>query len=154
MEQKKMSARQNRGLRIDRPQRAGTLLVASPHAAGTPSARSVVLLLEERQQGVLGVLLDETFRASIGELEQRLAGLGLRGGPAEFAVRMRLNLKVWEPGQLDREFASGLWLTAPRSSQPISYGDDLWAELVRAVGRSVLRDTLRIEPRHIDPSLN
>lgn len=124
----------------------GRLLIASPSASSSPYRHSVVLLLEHDAQGAVGLVLDGSFAESLGQLReqlprimgtQRLAAAGLAAVPVKVAM--------WQPGQLEQELLSGLWLNAPADPQRM-FGEGVppWHELVREVGRSVYRDALGI----------
>lgn len=52
----------------------GHLLVASPHLAGTPFSRSVILLLEHNESGAIGVVLNRTMDRSLRQAVERISG--------------------------------------------------------------------------------
>jgi putative AlgH/UPF0301 family transcriptional regulator len=137
-----------------RPSRAGSLLIASPYAYDTPFARTVVLLLQDDDEAGVGVVVDEPFLARVQQLQQHHAAR-FSGRPSRPRNRIELEVGmiVWHPDVLAQEIARGMWLTAPAAVQPPD-GGDLWATLVRSVGRSVLRDALDIDTDHVDPRRN
>jgi putative AlgH/UPF0301 family transcriptional regulator len=131
-------------------------LVASPYARGTPYERQVVYVLEHDPRRAMGLLLDEAFRDRVQRLRALFADpVRLRSAAAPRWIGLPVGVVVWEAGQLDAELRMGVWLKAPARLDQI-FGDcqDLWVDLVRQIGRSVLHDALRIEQVCSDPSLN
>lgn len=131
----------------------GHLLVASPYADGSPYRRSAVLLLEHSEQGAIGVIVDDKFRASVGRFREQLPSVNaLNRGQS--AAALPVNLVKWESGQLEHELKQGLWLNRIADPSPLftSQVPD-WRELVRDVGRSIYRDIgINEFPTH--PALN
>lgn len=62
---------------------------------------------------------------------------------------------TWDGGQLEQEIDQGLWKTLPVSPK-LLFGEheQLWAQAIRAVGRSFYRDTLGITGFPADATLN
>lgn len=61
----------------------------------------------------------------------------------------------WGPGQLEDELRQGAWLTTPATAEYLFYhGTDLWEEVSRRAGRSMLLSVLKIKHVPEDPSLN
>jgi len=56
-----------------------------------------------------------------------------------------LGVIEWAPGELEQEIRSGVWMpTSTTFATVLASRDNLWATLVRGIGRSVLRDSLGI----------
>jgi putative AlgH/UPF0301 family transcriptional regulator len=138
-----------------RPELAGSFLVASPHAQGTPFARAVVLVLQQTERGALGLIIDEALCSALKSLHQQLAELDAREGTVcRIPVDVQLGLVTWAPGQLNHELELRIWLTAPASMEALIGGRDVWVGLVRQVGRAVLEDALQIKTKGVIPSRN
>lgn len=63
----------------------------------------------------------------------------------------------WGPGQLEQEMRYGGWLTSPaRRPQVFSEPHDLWRQVTHAIGDSITKDALKINPKHRprDPEMN
>jgi putative transcriptional regulator len=133
------------------PSRA--LLVASPHLQGTPYDRQVVLLLQHSLRGSVGVLLNAQFQESLRQMRGRLAGRLRQGDQQRIAVPV--GVMQWRPGQLEAEVGQGVWLSSSASFDEL-FGDhdDLWVDLVRHIGRSILSDALHIRHMPTDPTVN
>jgi putative transcriptional regulator len=61
----------------------------------------------------------------------------------------------WSGGQLEAELSAGGWLTSKANKKLIFQpADDLWEQVTRTIGESILQKA--IKPRHVpaDPSLN
>jgi putative AlgH/UPF0301 family transcriptional regulator len=129
------------------------LLVASPHLQGTPYDRQVVLLLRHSPRGSVGVLLNAKFQESLRQTRGLLADRLQRGQSLGIAVPV--GLVQWRPGQLEMEVEQGVWLSSSASFDEL-FGDhdDLWVDLVRHIGRSILSDALHIRHMPADPSVN
>ena len=132
------------------------LLVASPHLHGTPYDRQVILLLEHSSRGAVGVLLDHPFQESVRQLRGRRSDpLLQRAGGAAPWLTLPVDLMKWAPGQLDAEWTRGVWLASTASVDEVLAGrDDLWVDLIRQIGRSVLSDALGLQHMPDDPTLN
>lgn len=136
--------------------RRGYLLVASPHADGSPYRRAAVLMLEHNEQGAVGVVLDGSFRASVDQLRAQLPRIsGLTDRATAAVAQIPVRAVIWEPGQLESELEHGLWLSTV-ADPALVFGESVpeWSELVRHVGRSVYREALGIEGFPGDVSLN
>ena len=130
-----------------------SLLVASPSANGTPYARSVVLLLRNDPRGAAGILVDDAFRASFRSLRRQI---GERSALQEnLTIQREMQLKVvnWSTDHLLAELQAGIWLTTPAVQADLER-EDLWVDLVRRIGRSVLQDSLGISKFPQDPTTN
>lgn len=132
----------------------GHLLVASPHADGSPYRRAAVLVVEHSDRGAAGVVLDGSLRESLAQLRAQMPALQVhdRGSSAQASLPVRI--AKWEPGQLEHELGQGLWLNVV-ADQALLSGDTLpeWSELVREVGRTVYRE-VGISSFPLHPSLN
>ena len=61
----------------------------------------------------------------------------------------------WGPGQLENELQQGAWLTMPATAEYVFDDDsDLWQQLSRHIGESLLQSVLKIKHVPQDPSLN
>ena len=61
----------------------------------------------------------------------------------------------WGPGQLESELQQGAWLTTPATAEYIfHHGTDLWEEVSKCVGKSMLQSMLKIKHVPEDPSAN
>jgi putative transcriptional regulator len=61
----------------------------------------------------------------------------------------------WGPGQLENEIDEGAWFSAPATVEYVFFdGADLWEQVTRQVGRSLLRDVLNLKNIPPDPSVN
>lgn len=61
----------------------------------------------------------------------------------------------WGPGQLESELQQGAWLTTPATAEYVfCHGTDLWEEVFRHVGESMLQSLLKIKHVPEDPSMN
>jgi putative transcriptional regulator len=61
----------------------------------------------------------------------------------------------WEAAQLEGEFQTGAWLTAPATAEDVFHEEDtLWEEAVRRAEGSTLWSDLRIKHVPDDPTLN
>ena len=150
VEKKAMATRQH----ADKSTLPGTFLVASPHC-GAPYQQTVVLLLAHAREGAQGILINDH---TLETLKRHARGTSNRIGGASVTVALsNLPLVRWAPGQLDREFEQGVWMATPAGLEPVPdtmLACDLWANLVRRIGRSVLADAFRIKNVTSDPSLN
>jgi putative AlgH/UPF0301 family transcriptional regulator len=113
-----------------------------------------VYLLEHTSRRSVGLLLGELFQQSLHRLSASFGGpRGERQGRQN--VSLPVETVVWGPGQLDLEIRQGIWLRPSDEMQPrFELHDDLWIDLVRQIGRSVLRDALGIQDFDQDPHLN
>jgi putative transcriptional regulator len=61
----------------------------------------------------------------------------------------------WGPGQLENELEQGAWFTLPATADFVFYdGGDLWAEVSKHVGQSLLQDVLHLKHIPPDPTVN
>jgi putative AlgH/UPF0301 family transcriptional regulator len=133
-----------------------SFLVASPYAHDTPYARSVVFVLGFSPQGAVGVRLDRELLDALKQLQSGLRrSSSLRMGQTPRPVAFPVRICVWGPGTLDLELRRGIWLSSAAGFEEIfSEHGDLWVDLVRQIGHSVLRDSLQIPSLPADPSVN
>jgi putative transcriptional regulator len=74
---------------------------------------------------------------------------------ADERLRIFVGHAGWGGGQLEGELEQGAWLTAPATADYIFYGDtDLWEQVTKSIGRSVLQSMLKIKEVPDDPSVN
>ena len=126
---------------------AGNFLVASPHAEQR-FQRKVVLLIHHDQSGAKGILLNDDLLRSLGKLEQHLNDSNFASPRrATLPVELKVRLVRWAAGELDQEYQRGVWLRTPAAIEQLRHArgtGQLWFDLVRHIGRSVLRDSLHI----------
>ena len=145
-----MTLKQNKNKRSNS---RSCFLVASPYAGQTPYGQSVVLLVRSDQSGAAGILLDSEFRQSFKRLSNQDPTKSVAAG-RRLANELELSILNWTPEELLEELELGVWLTTPAKREDLSRNEDLWAELVRRVGRSVLGDSLSIRHFPLDPTVN
>ena len=126
------------------------VLVASPHLHGTAYDRKVALLVEGGRTGYKAILVNDAFRQSLVAARKSLQQNKVpRLSEPE---RIALGVIDWAPGKLEDEIRSGVWMpTATTFETVLASQDDLWANLVRSIGRGVLREGLGIKrfPRDV-----
>lgn len=62
---------------------------------------------------------------------------------------------AWSPGQLEGEIEAGAWRTTPATTDYVFYdGEDLWEQVTRGVGESLLKSMFKIKHFPKDPSMN
>ena len=119
------------------------VLVASPYLQGTPYDRKVALIVESGRIGFRGIIVNEAFRKSLLAARESLESKP----PSRWSTREPIELGVieWAPGKREDEIRSGVWMPTATTMETVLAGkDDLWANLVRGIGRSVLREALGI----------
>jgi putative AlgH/UPF0301 family transcriptional regulator len=132
------------------------VLVASPHVGGTPYGRQVVLLLQHSPRGSVGAVLNGQLQDTLRRVRGRMMDPARRRGAAHPQdVAVPVGLYQWGPGQLDAELKQGVWLASPAKLDDV-LGDhrDLWINLVREIGRTVLHDALKIKHIPTNPTVN
>ena len=132
------------------------LLVASPHAGGTPYERRVVFLLEHSARGAMGIVVNDQLRKSVQQLRGRSADpLLRRAGVAPRLAGVPVGVFMWGPGQLEAELKKGIWLSSPaKLDGRVAQQPNLWVDLLRQIGRSVLCDALQLDELPPDPTVN
>ena len=61
----------------------------------------------------------------------------------------------WASGQLEGEMQVGGWLTLPATKELVFYRhDDLWDQVIRAIGNDILAPAIKTKHVPDDPSLN
>lgn len=135
---------------------AGKFLVATPYLQDAPYRRSVVLVMRHDEHGALGFVMDNQLRTNLRVLEDFFRKPEVRDGAAgEFpGLRMFTGVVIWPAGKLEQELEQGVWMHTPARLEVAMRYDDLWADLVRKIGRDVLREGLGIHQFPQDPSLN
>lgn len=129
------------------------VLVASPHLHGTGYDRKVALIVEGGRGGFRAVLVNEAFRKSL--LAARKYLQSKPHNRLSEPERIELGMIDWAPGKLEEEIRSGVWMpTATTFATVLASQDELWANLVRGIGRSVLRDSLGIKKFPQDVRVN
>jgi putative transcriptional regulator len=84
-------------------------------------------------------------RKQIGQLLQR----------SKDPLRLYLGHAEWKPGKLEDELNQGYWMAIPASLKLIfSDDDDLWSEVVRDVGRSIVKSLPGVKEVSGDPTRN
>lgn len=129
------------------------VLVASPHLRGTAYDRKVALIVEGGRLGFHGVIVNEAFRKSVVAARKSLQAKPL--SRLSLPDPVELGVIHWAPGKLEEEIRSGVWMpTATTMETVLASQDELWATLVRGIGRSVLRDGLGIKQFPKDVRVN
>jgi putative AlgH/UPF0301 family transcriptional regulator len=135
----------------------GNFLVATPYLQNVPYQHSVVLVMRHDEQGALGFVMDNQLQSSLRALESffRGARTGVRESVGEFpGLRMFTGVVLWPAGKLEEEIDQGIWMRTPARLEAAMVCENLWADLVRKIGRDVLHDGLGIREFPADPSLN
>lgn len=135
----------------------GNFLVATPYLQNVPYQHSVVLVMRHDDQGALGFVMDNQLRTNLRALESFCRGTqsGPREAVGEFpGFRMFTGVVLWPAGKLEEEVEQGIWMKTPAQLEAALHCENLWADLVRKIGRDVLRDGLGIQAFPADPSLN
>jgi putative AlgH/UPF0301 family transcriptional regulator len=129
------------------------VLVASPYLSGTAYDRKVALIVGCGRNGFKGIEVNKVFRESLLAARQ-----SMQVKPhARFSLPKQFELGVinWVPGALEEEIRSGVWMTTSTTfAKVLASQDDLWMNLVRGIGRSVLRDSLGIRQFPEDVRVN
>jgi putative transcriptional regulator len=74
---------------------------------------------------------------------------------AERDYRVFSGYSGWGGGQLEAELRAGGWLTGPATSELVfADSEQLWRDVVQDIGDEILLDSLGIQHRPEDPSLN
>jgi putative transcriptional regulator len=61
----------------------------------------------------------------------------------------------WAGGQLESELSAGGWLTAKANKSLVFRGaEDLWEQVTRTIGESILSKAIKVKHVPDDPSLN
>jgi putative AlgH/UPF0301 family transcriptional regulator len=130
-------------------------LVTSPHVRGTPYDRRVIFLVEHSQRRSVGLLVDDAFQQSMKRLDRGSSYSERSGQRPSHRLAVPVDIVVWGPGQLQAEMEQGVWLTAQADLQEILRPhDDLWVDMLRIIGQSVLRDACGIADFAANPHLN
>jgi putative AlgH/UPF0301 family transcriptional regulator len=135
----------------------GSFLVATPFLPASPYRHSVVLVIQHDAHGALGFVVDNQLKSSLTELESffRSTRGGSPAGSHRFpGLRLFSAIVRWPEGGLEAELDQGVWMVTPARLDMALSSDDLWRQLVRQIGRDVLRDGLGIRAFPVDPLLN
>jgi len=119
------------------------VLVANPHLHGSAYDRKVVLVVAGGRVGFRGIEVNRVIRQSLLAAQKlsQAKPLSRLFAPKHF----ELGVIEWAPGELEQEIRSGVWMpTSTTFATVLASRDNLWATLVRGIGRSVLRDSLGI----------
>jgi putative transcriptional regulator len=66
-----------------------------------------------------------------------------------------LGYSGWSGGQLESELKAGGWLTAKaKKSQVFSTSEELWEDVVRTIGQTIVQKTFKVKHVPDDPKLN
>jgi len=88
-------------------------------------------------------------------LAAQKANLDALVGQQKHRFRVFLGNAGWGEGQLESELEQGAWLTTAATLDYVFYDDeDLWQEVAKHIGNSMLFSTLKIKHRPEDPSVN
>lgn len=145
-------------------------LVASPYMQDSPYRHAVVLVMRHDAQGALGLVMDNQLTTNLedsmtasrsvrrgrgdlngGRLVDAIENEASSGGPK---LRVFTGIVIWPAGKLEQEVDLGVWMTTPARLEMALRRQDLWVDLVRQIGRHVLRDALGIQTFPVDPTLN
>jgi putative AlgH/UPF0301 family transcriptional regulator len=111
--------------------------------------------MHHNSQGALGFVIDDQLKTSLVELESFFSAQNRGGQEGRFpGIRMFSAIVRWPEGRLETEVEQGIWMVTPARLELALGCDDLWENLVRQIGRDVLRDGLGIEEFPVDPRLN
>jgi putative transcriptional regulator len=134
----------------------GNFLVATPFLGDTPYRRSVVLVVRHNDQGSLGFVVNDKLKSSLAELDTffRSNRTGNDSGERFPGIPLFTAVIRWGAGKLDQELEQGVWMSTPARLDRAFGRDNLWSDLIRQIGRGVLRDGLGIKSFPSDPSLN
>lgn len=127
---------------VSRLSLVGQLVVAAPHVDSLPFRKSVILVVQHREEGSVGLILHEEFRQRLmaGATPPPMPNGRLTAAQiAEVEPQLFSGVVIWPAMHLERDVNAGLWLVTPASFEMAFIGNDLWVDLVRQVGRSVLR---------------
>jgi putative transcriptional regulator len=117
---------------------------------GGPVSGPLIAIHTESPLAELEILPGLYFSAHRDHLKQLLAEANPR-------FRLFVGHSGWGGGQLENELKSGSWFTTPATVDYVFYDEtDLWKEVSKQIGESLLLSTLHIEPEQIppDPSVN
>ena len=135
----------------------GRFLVATPFLQDSPYCKSVVLVMRHDAQGALGFVMNDRLRTSLQDLESFFSSTIRRGGRpvSEFpGIQMFSAIVRWGTGKLESEVDQGIWMPT-RARLEVALGcDNLWVDMLRQIGRDLLRDGLGIKSFPADPRLN
>ena len=136
---------------------SGNFLVATPYLPESPYRHSVVLVMHHTSQGALGFVIDDQLKTSLQELESFFSSTNGRTGEAQRrfpGIRMFSAIVRWPEGRLESEVEQGIWMITPARLEMALDCDDLWEQLIRQIGRDVLRDCLGIQSFPADAGMN
>ena len=129
------------------------VVVASPHLHGTVFDRKVVLVVDGNRGGHRGLVVNDAFRRSL--VAARKSMQSAPQSRLSIPEPIELGVIQWGPGKLEDELRAGIWMATETTFESVlSSRDDLWANLVRGIGRRVLRESLGIEHFPDDVCLN
>ncbi len=129
------------------------VLVANPHLRGTPYDRHVALIVEGGRTGFRGVVVNDAFRRSL--VASQKAPEAAPKSRLDVPEPIELRVIEWAPGKLEDEIRSGVWMPTSTTFEAVLASDDeLWASLVRSIGRGVLREALGIQKFPADVRTN
>jgi putative transcriptional regulator len=123
---------------------------AEPVFLGGPVSGPIMAVHAHESLAELEVLPGLFFAAKKANLDQLVA-------QDEHLYRIFVGHSGWGPGQLEGELEVGAWLTTPATAEYVFYDHadgDLWAEVSKQIGHSLLQGMLGIKEVPEDPSLN
>ena len=134
----------------------GRILVASPHAAGTPYERRFVLILQHGCQRAFGLILDDRFLTTLKRIRMQWQQRSNQNDLGNALIReTTARIIAWKSQRLEYELGRELWRDPSLDPELLGNQNHCeWAQLVREVGRSIYRDTLCINTTVPHPSLN
>ena len=129
------------------------VLVASPYLSGTAYDRKVALIVDCGRNGFKGIEVNKVFRESL--LAARNSMEAKPHSRLSLPKQFELGVINWVSGALEEEIRSGVWMTTSTTfATVLASQDDLWINLVRGIGRSVLQDSLGIREFPEDVRVN
>ena len=133
----------------------GSFLVATPHLQNVPYRQSVVLVMRQDAQGAMGFVMENQLKSSLRELQTYFRNPEEAGSGHEFpGLRMFTGVVLWPAGKLEHELEQGIWMRTPARLEVAMDYENLWADLLRKIGRDVLHDCLGITKFPADVTLN
>jgi putative transcriptional regulator len=121
---------------------------AGPIYLGGPVSSPLMAVHTHESLAELEILPGVFFAAKKTNLDQLVL-------QTEGSLKIFVGHAGWGPGQLESELEQGAWLTAPAASEHVFHdGGDLWEEVSKQFGQSLLQSVLNLKHVPPDPSVN